>query len=100
MSLNFYTQDNPPSGGNAKKIWEALWDNDLEPSTLHYNANCWGQGKDLGWGTWGCVTIVGDMWCGISQGQVYVQAMGAPYWVKWLKKPGQKYRTTAARNER
>jgi len=90
--MNFYTEDNPPKRGKAKKIWEALWDNDFEPRELHYNANCWGRGKDLGWGTWACGTILGGLWCGISQGQVYVQQMSAPYLVTYCKMPGQKYR--------
>lgn len=94
--MNFYTPDNPPKSGNAKRIWSALIQAGFKVRQLHYNSNCWGRGKDMGWGTWAFDEDVGDSghWCGISQGQVYVQKMGAPYQVVWLKMTGQKYRAT------
>ena len=98
--MNTYTQDNPPKRGNAKKIWAAMKYNDVEVTELHYNPNCWGKGKDMGWGTWACVTTEGEFFAGISQGSAWLQSLHAPFGVRWLKRSDQRYRTAEERTGR
>ena len=80
-----YTHDNPPKIGNAKKIWDVLCNN-YKVVELHYNPNCWGNGKENGWNTWACT--IEDYnpwkWCGIKDGHVYLQSMVGSYQRVWL----------------
>jgi hypothetical protein len=85
--MNIYTPDNIPARGKAKKIWDALIQNGFKVRRLHYNANCWGRGRELGWGTWTFSEDDLDLsgsWCGIHEGKVYVMMMEAPYSVAWI----------------
>jgi hypothetical protein len=78
-----YSDDNPPKKGNGRKIYNALKRNGFNVSDLHYNANCWGQAPENGWGTWACAIqgrgLSGEFFCGVSDGAVYIQRLTAPY---------------------
>ncbi len=74
-----------PKQGKARKIWQALVENNLTPIEIHYNPNCWGKGSNNGWGTWACSFryrdgVKWEGWCGIlADGTIYIQGMSAPY---------------------
>lgn len=52
--LHPYTMENLPKYGKAKKIWMALEKAGYAPKKLHYNPNCWGNGRNAGWASWVC----------------------------------------------
>lgn len=84
--LNEYTPDNPPKRGKPKKIWDALHRAGFQISGLRYNPNCWGRGKELGWGTWAFDEIGNyqhGYFCGVEDDRVYVQLIVAPYTRYW-----------------
>lgn len=89
--FNSYNDDNPPSGGNAAKIYRVFKLHGLKVHDLHYNANCWMKNMHDGWATWACVISGNELgysefWCGISNsGDVYIQSSSAPFNVVWLK---------------
>ena len=91
MSFNFYTPKSPPTGGNAKKIWDALLAAGFKVQDLHYNPNCWQRPgtSTQGWGTWAFSEDrlgMSGFWCGIHEGRVYISQMSAPFAVTWLGK--------------
>jgi hypothetical protein len=80
--------DSMPKSGTARKIWRVLEENGFTVIELHYNPNCYGRGKNDGWGTWACNVISpekshissGELLCGLYGGRiVYIQGMSAPY---------------------
>ena len=86
--MNQYSDDSPPRGGNAKRIFDALQSHGFRVIDLHYNANLWGRGRIDGWGTWACTISDGDVmecWCGwdVEHG-AYLQGQTAPYAVVWV----------------
>lgn len=85
-----YTPEEPPTRGTAKKIWRALEEAGLEPSSLHYNANCWGRGTQDGWGTWACGIRLGDYHCGWDDltHRAYIRELAAPYTFYWISGDG------------
>lgn len=88
--MNYYTPENPPKSGNARKIWRALTSAGFTIHELHYNPNLWGRGQDNGWGTWAfradsvpigfSVELIRiGAYAGVFNGRVYVQNLSAPY---------------------
>lgn len=87
-----YTPENPPTKGVAKKIWDVLVKEDLDPQDLHYNGGRRGVG---GGGTWACELgntkynngmrdYFGNL-CGImGKTLVYIQELTAPYDMKFV----------------
>lgn len=80
--MNTYTRNNPPKRGNARRIFTALQEAGYTVLDLHYNANLWGRGEGLGWGTWACrVVIAGgiefEAHCGIYEGKAYIRGYHA-----------------------
>ena len=85
-----YTPENPPTKGNAKKIWDVFVREGMEPYDLHYNFGPRGYG---GSGTWACGLgkfkhfvsanngcLQDEFWCGIvGKTMVYIQSMSAPF---------------------
>lgn len=90
-----YTPENSPTKGVAKKIWNVLVANNLDPQDLHYNG---GRRGVAGGGTWACVindtferrvlsnrhrsngTRAGEFWCGIlGRTAIYLEEMTSPY---------------------
>lgn len=86
--MRFYSDDNPPDQGIAKKIYDALKSQIFIVHDLHYNPNCWGKGKEMGWGTWACDIsghgFKGECWCGWQDGRAYLQGTSAPYIALWI----------------
>jgi len=84
-----YTPEEPPARGVARKIWQALEEASLIPLSLHYNANCWGQGRQDGWGTWACEIAEGEFHCGWDdvRQQAYLRILSAPFTFYWVAKP-------------
>jgi hypothetical protein len=93
--MNYYTQEEPPKHGSARKIWQALTRAGFSIHELHYNPNLWGQGKELGWGTWAFQAdsvpqgfpfefINIGAYAGIIDKRVYVQSLSAPFAMLFL----------------
>lgn len=87
-----YTPENPPTKGIAKKIWDVLVKDNLDPQDLHYNG---GRAGAAGGGTWACelgnpekYNQTLDYWgnfCGIlGKTLVYIQELTAPYNTKYV----------------
>ena len=86
--MKIYGPNNPPKCGTARKIWQALVDAGVTVLELHYNSNCWGRGKNSGYGTWAGKfshrlfprdARQFGLWCGVDHQGVYVEQMQAPY---------------------
>jgi hypothetical protein len=84
--MNLYSDQNPPTGGNGKRIFYALKKSGYRVADLHYNPNCFGN--EGGWGMWaGSVGSDGDLAdCFIvlveKNKTVVLLATEAPYRVK------------------
>lgn len=89
--MNFYTPENPPKHGTARKIWRTLTAEGFTILDLHYNPNLWGRGESLGWGTWAVQFNGGSdkhpglhvpregCHAGIHNGLVYLREMTGSY---------------------
>lgn len=84
MALNRYT-DRPKRKGTARTIWDGFKKAGFQIHELHYNPNCWGAAKNLGWGTWAFSQSVTDdgFFCGVRDGRVYIQGISAPFVTLW-----------------
>lgn len=78
-----YSDKEPPKRGTARKIYDAFKAHGYAVERLSYNANCWGQAPDQGWGTWSCEIHDGkgglESWCGwdAESGRAYLQGSWA-----------------------
>ena len=82
MKFKIYTEEKKPKKHTtAYKIWKVLEKGICE---LHYNANCYGKGKNKGWGTWACYYEINGKskpyFCGLDEdNEVWLQIMHAPF---------------------
>lgn len=78
----YYSDDNPPRGGTAKKIFKAFKGAGFQVHDLHYNVALWGQAGVDGWGTWACTLRMPELfvgWCGWDGEDAYIEQNVAPY---------------------
>lgn len=78
-----YSDENPPKRGTGLKIYRALKAEGWKVEDLHYNPPCWGNNRDIGYGTWACCIrykgLYLEVWCGVSDNVPYIQAMTRPF---------------------
>lgn len=82
--MNIYNENNPPTGGTARRIFVALKRAGHRIIDLHYNPNCWGAPKESGWGSWVVETdwhtAIDNFFFVLVEGNdIFLQQPHAPY---------------------